>query len=270
VKIVVCLKQVPATTNVRIDPETNTLVREGVESQTNPFDENAIETALRVKDGMGDACKVIALSMGPPQAEAMLRDALAMGCDEAILLTDRAFRGSDTLATSYTLARAVRTIGEVDLVLCGKQAIDGDTAQVGPGIAEHLGVPQVTFAIELRIDGKTVHARRMLEDCFEVVECRLPAVATVVKQINEPRHASMKNVLKARKKTVTQWGAEDIEADPSRIGFEGSPTVVWRVFAPERREGGRVLDASAEGALGDTVKEVAGEMIAIKNMLGGG
>ncbi|MBD3177198.1 MAG: electron transfer flavoprotein subunit beta [Armatimonadia bacterium] len=262
-KIVVCIKQVPATTNVRIDPETNALIREGVESQVNPFDENAIEAALQIKDAAEEECQVIALSMGPPQAEDALRDAIAMGCDDAILLTDAAFRGADTLATSYTLAQAVRKIGDVDLIFCGKQAIDGDTAQVGPGVAEHLGLPQITFAIEINLDGKKVTARRMLEDSFEVLECRMPAVITVVKQINDPRRPKMRNVLKARKREITQWTAEDIEADPDRIGFTGSPTVVWRVFAPEGRTGGRTIEGEPE----ELVQALADEILEIRKGL---
>lgn len=263
-KIVACIKQVPATTNVRIDPNTNALIREGVESQVNPFDENAVETALRIKEAHEGECTVVALSMGPPQAEAILRDALSMGCDEAILLSDPKFRGSDTLATSYTLAKAIRKIGDADLILCGKQAIDGDTAQVGPGIAEHLGIPQITFAIELRVEGRRLVGRRMLENSFEVVECRLPALATVVKQINEPRHPSMKNVLKARKKQIPVWTAADIEADEERIGFTGSPTVVWRIFTPPKREGGRIL----KGEVSEMVAELAGEILEIRKTVG--
>ena len=262
-KIVACIKQVPATTNVRIDPETNALIRDGVESQVNPFDENAIEAALQVKEALGGDAYVVALSMGPPQAETILRDAVALGCDDAILLTDAKFRGSDTLATSYTLARAIRKIGDVDLILCGKQAIDGDTAQVGPGIAEHLGIPQITFAIELSVDGKQVTARRMLEDSFEIVECRVPALVTVVKQINEPRRASMKNVLKARHHEIRKWSAADVEAEDDRIGFEGSPTVVWQIFTPPKREGGRVL----EGTVEEMVSELAGEILEIRKSL---
>lgn len=265
-KIVVCIKQVPATTNVKIDPKTNALVREGVESQVNPFDENAIESALQIKDALGDECQVIVLSMGPPQAETILRDAIAMGADDAILVTDAKFRGSDTLATSYTLSRAIERIGDVDLIFCGKQAIDGDTAQVGPGVAEHLGIAQVTFAIEVKLEGRKLWARRMLEDCFETVECRLPALVTVVKQINEPRPPKIKNVLKARKFEIKKWGAAEIEARDDRLGFEGSPTVVWRIFPPQKRHGGRML----EGELPDMIRELAGEIIEIKNSIGGG
>lgn len=265
-RIVVCIKQVPATTNVRIDPETNALIREGVEAQINPFDENAIEAALQIKDAAAGECQVFALSMGPLQAEEALREALAMGCDEAILLTDPAFRGSDTLATSYTLSQAIRKIGDIDLVFCGKQAIDGDTAQVGPGVAEHLGIAQITFAIDVSVDGRKVTAKRMLEDSFEVVECRMPAVITVVKQINDPRRPSMRNILKARKREITRWTAEDIEADPNRIGFRGSPTVVWRVFAPEGRKGGRRLEGEAR----ELVRVLADEILEIRRGLGSG
>jgi len=195
VNIVVCIKQVPETTEVRVDPETKALIRDGVKSVINPFDENAIEAALQLREAHGGT--VTALTMGPPQAEESLRQALAMGADEAVLLTDPASRGSDTLATSYTLAQMVRKLGDFDLILCGKQAIDGDTGQVGPGLAERLGIPQITFAIELEVSGDKLSARRVLDDFFELVEVKLPAVVTVVKQINEPRHPSMRNVLKA-------------------------------------------------------------------------
>lgn len=249
---VVCIKQVPGTTEVQVDPKTNALIREGVKSIVNPFDENAVEAALQLREAHGG--KVTVISMGPPQAEEALRHALAMGADEAILLTDPAFRGSDTLATSYTLAAAIRKLGDVDLVLCGKQAIDGDTGQVGPGLAERLGLPQVTFAIGLEIadsppagrEGGKLRARRLLDDFFEVVEVRLPAVVTVVKQINEPRYPSMRNVLKAKRAQIAKWTLADLGADPAQTGFDGSPTTVIRVWPPERRGGGRRLEGSVE------------------------
>ncbi len=152
----------------------------------------------------------------------------------------------------------------MDLIFCGKQAIDGDTAQVGPGIAEHLGIAQATFAIDVSVEGRKLRVKRMLEDSFEVIECRLPALVTVVKQINEPRRASMKNVLKARKREIPRWDADTIEADPQRLGFDGSPTVVWKVFPPERRQGGRML----EGEMPDMVRELAAELVEIKNTVG--
>jgi electron transfer flavoprotein beta subunit len=252
VNIVACIKQVPETTEVRVDPETKALIREGVKSVINPFDENAIEAALQLREAHGG--KVVVICMGPPQAEESLRQALAMGADEAILLTDPASRGSDTLATSYTLARMVRKVGEFDLVLCGKQAIDGDTGQVGPGLAERLGVPQVTFAIELEVSDGTLRARRVLDDFFEVIEVKLPAVVTVVKQINEPRHPSMRNVLRAKRAEIAKWSLADLDADSTQTGFDGSPTQVVEVWPPERKTGGKMLDGPVE----EVVDEIAG------------
>jgi electron transfer flavoprotein beta subunit len=251
VNIVVCVKQVPETTDVRVDPETNALIREGVESIVNPVDENAIEAALQIRDTHGG--KVTVITMGPAQAEEALRHAVAMGADEAVLLTDPASRGSDTLATSYTLARMVRKLGDVDLVLCGKQAIDGDTGQVGPGLAERLGIPQVTLAIEVTVSDGRLQARRVLDDFFEVLEVSLPAVVTVVKQINEPRRPSMRSVLKAKRAQIKKWSLADLDADSTQTGFEGSPTQVIQVWPPERRSGGKKL----EGPAGEIAAEIA-------------
>lgn len=253
---VVCIKQVPETTEVRVDPKTNALLREGVKSVVNPFDENAIEAALGLKEAHGG--KVTVITMGPPQAEEALRQALAMGAEEAVLLTDAAFRGSDTLATSYALAAAIRKLGGADLVICGKQAIDGDTGQVGPGLAERLGLPQITFAISLEITDGRLRARRVLDDFFEVVEVKLPAVVTVVKQINEPRFPSMRNVLKAKRAAITQWGAADLAADPTQTGFDGSPTQVIKVWPPERRAGGQMLEGEPEEAAGKLAAIIRG------------
>jgi len=254
VRIVACIKQVPETTEVRVDPKTNALIREGVKSVINPFDENAVEAALQLREAHGG--EVIVISMGPPQAEEALRHALAMGADQAILLTDPAFRGGDTLATSYTLAAAVRKLGEVDLIICGKQAIDGDTGQVGPGLAERLGLPQVTFAIGLEISDHRLRARRVLDDFFEIVEVRLPAVVTVVKQINEPRYPSMRNVLKAKRAEVAKWSVAELEADTSQTGFDGSPTTVIKVWPPERRSGGRRLEGPVEEVVDTLAKAI--------------
>ncbi|MFQ6097831.1 MAG: electron transfer flavoprotein subunit beta/FixA family protein [Armatimonadota bacterium] len=246
--IIVCIKQVPDTMEVRFDPETNTLIREGVPAIVNPFDENAIEEALRIREARGG--KVTVITMGAPQAEDALRSALAMGADEAILLTDRALAGSDTWATSYALSLAVRKIGDFDLILCGKQAIDGDTAQVGPGLAEHLGVPQVTYAIEVHVSDRKVRVKRLLEDRFEVVEAKLPALLTVVKQINEPRTPKLKNVLAARRKEITVWNHEDIGADPDLCGLAGSPTTVVRTFAPSHEHEAEILEGDVDGVVG--------------------
>ncbi len=230
--IIVAIKQVPDTSEVSIDPETNTLIREGVPSIINPYDENAIEAGLQLKEEYGGT--VTAISMGPPQAEEALRQALAMGCDEAILLSDRAFAGSDTLATSYVLAQAIRKIGNYDLVICGKQAFDGDTAQVGPGIAEQLGIPQATYAMEVRVDGKKIQVKRLLAGSFETVEMKLPALITADKHMNVPRHAGLRGVMAARKKEIPTWTLEDIQADPSKCGLSGSPTTVVEIFPPQR------------------------------------
>ena len=257
--IIVCIKQVPDTTEVKIDPVTNTLVREGVPSIINPFDENAIECGLQLAEKHGGKCTVI--TMGPPQASQALKDALAMGADEAILVCDRAFAGSDTLATSYALAQTVKKIADYDLIICGKQAFDGDTAQVGPGLAEQLGIPQVTYAIDIEVDGKQAKVKRLLSDRFEIVQTKLPCLITVVKQMNEPRHASLKNVMKARKKEIPTWTAADIDADTNRCGLNGSPTNVVRVFAPDRHRHGERLEGEAAEQVEALVNKLREKMV---------
>ncbi len=250
--IVVCIKQVPDTTEVRIDPKTNTLIREGVESIINPFDTYAIEEAVRLKERLG-AGKVTVISMGPPQVENALREAISVGVDEAILLSDRAFAGADTWSTSLTLALALRKLG-FDLLLCGKQAIDGDTAQVGPGIAAHLDLPQVCYVSKVRelAPGRAV-VERMLETGHEVVETSLPAVFTVVKEINEPRLPSLKGKMKAKKAEITVWNAAAIGADPEKVGLKGSPTAVAKIFSPPRREGGQMIEGETPADLAKAV-----------------
>ncbi|MFA4844030.1 MAG: electron transfer flavoprotein subunit beta/FixA family protein [Candidatus Margulisiibacteriota bacterium] len=241
--IIVCIKQVPDTTEVRINPETNTLIREGVPSIVNPFDENAVEAALQLKELHGG--KVTVVTMGPPQAAEALKTTIAMGADEVVLVSDRAFAGSDTWATSYTLSQAIKKLGKFDLILCGKQAIDGDTAQVGPGIAEWLNIPQVTFASKIEVNGSTAKIERLLEEVNEVVECPLPAVVTVVKQINEPRLPSLKGLMRAKKAEVKTLNATEIEGDPKNMGLNGSPTSVVRIFTPPAKGGGEVLSGEA-------------------------
>lgn len=238
--IVVCIKQVPETTEVKINPETNTLIREGVPSIVNPFDENAIEEALRLKEKNGG--KVTVLTMGPPQAAEALKTTIAMGADEALLISDRAFAGSDTWATSYTLAQAIKQLGMPDIIFCGKQAIDGDTAQVGPGIAEWLNIPQITFAVKIDINGKSARVERMLEEVNEIVETPLPAVITVVKQINEPRMPSLKGMMKAKKAEIKTLKAVDINANEKNVGLNGSPTQVVRIFTPPPKGEGEIFN----------------------------
>lgn len=254
-KTIVCIKQVPNTTQVRINPETNTLIREGVESIINPFDMYAIEEGIRLKEKLGGNLTVV--TMGPPQAENALREALSMGCDEAVLLTDRQFAGSDTWATSYVLSKAITKIGEIDLVLCGKQASDGDTAQVGPGISTHLDISQVTYVKKIEnITDKNARVERMTEEGFEIIETPLPCLMTVVKEINEPRLPSLKGKMKAKKAEIVKWGAEDLECDFDKIGLDGSPTRVVKIFTPPPRKGGVMLEGEAH----EVADKLAGEL----------
>ncbi len=238
---VVCVKQVPDTTQVKIDPVTNTLVREGIPFIVNPFDTHALEEALRFKDRHG--FRVAAISMGPPNAEATLRKALALGVDEAILLSDRCFGGADTLATSKVLAEAILRLNgqeEVGIVLCGKQTIDGDTAQVGPGIATRLGYTQLTLVdriIDVDMAKKTLRVRRKLEGRHEVVEAPLPVTITVVRELNRPRYPIVPRRLASRTAEVKVWNNEVLKLDVNAIGLKGSPTMVNKIFSPEREKG---------------------------------
>jgi len=229
-RIIVCIKQVPDTNQMRFDKETYSLIRDGVPFIINPFDENAIEAGLQIKEQHGG--EVIVISMGPPQVNESLRHAIAMGADRAILLSDRRFALADTLATSYTLATAIKKIGDYDLLLFGKQSIDSDTAQVGPSVADLLNLPQITHVRKIQIDNGKVIAERMLEGYSEIVESSLPAVLTVGREINKPRHPSLKGVLKAKKIEIPVWTPDDINADPARIGKIGSATVVTGTIIP--------------------------------------
>jgi electron transfer flavoprotein beta subunit len=251
-KIVVMIKQVPDTTEVRLDPRTGTLIREGVPSIINPEDKNALEEALKLKESMG--ANVVVISMGPPQAEDALREALAMGADEAILLSDRAFAGADTWATATTLGYALKKIGDFDLVLAGRQAIDGDTAQVGPQLAEFLKVPQVTYVRELTVEGGKVRAQRAVEDGYEDIEAALPALLTITKEANTPRYPHAGAIISAyRERQVTRWGVSDIDADPETLGLKGSPTQVKRSFSPPPKEPGQIIKGSPSEAAKDLV-----------------
>jgi len=248
-KIIVCLKQVPNTNEVKIDPKTGTMIREGVPSIINPDDKNALEAALRLKEERG--ADITLLTMGPPQADYALREALAMGADRAILLTDRAFAGADTWATSYTLAQAVKKLGEFDIIFCGRQAIDGDTAQVGPELAEHLDIPQVTYVKKiLAVEKDKVVVERALEDGYEVVEARLPVLLTAVKELNIPRYPSAYGIIAAfDEKEVEIWTAETIGGNPEKLGLKGSPTQVKRSFAPKAKEAGVIIKGTAKEAV---------------------
>ena len=239
---VCCLKQVPDTAEVKIDPQTNTLIRSGVESIANPFDVVALEEALRLKERYGG--KVTALSMGPLQAENVLREALSLGADEAILLSDRPFAGADTLATSYTLGKAIERLNRelpVDVIFCGKQAIDGDTAQTGPGIATRLEYTQLTYVIRVEwIDEskRQIRVKRKVEGGVEVIQGPLPALLTAELELAKPRRASLPLLIHSLRAEVTHWDAQAIEAEPKKLGLKGSPTWVRRIFSPPVREGG--------------------------------
>jgi electron transfer flavoprotein beta subunit len=244
--IAVLIKQVPDTQEVKIDPEKNTIVRAGVESIVNPFDMNATEMALQLVEKHGGEVTVI--TMGPPQAETALRETLAMGATRAVLVTDRNFAAADTLATSYTLAKTIEKVeaefGKVDLVVCGKQAVDGDTAQTGPGVACRLNMDQMTYVTEVEnidLKARTIVARRRLAKGVQRVQAQLPALITVEKDINEPRYASVSGIIRAIREKINEWSADYIKADPEQIGFKGSPTWVKRIFTPPPREGGPKL-----------------------------
>ncbi len=244
--VVACIKQVPDTTQVQIDPVTNTLVREGIPFIVNPYDTHALEEALRFKDRFG--VRVAAISMGPPNAEATLRKALALGVDEAILLSDRCFGGADTLATSNVLSAAISRLNaqeEVGLVICGKQTIDGDTAQVGPGIATRLGYTQLTLVDRVEeIDpaGMCIRVRRKLEGRHEIVEAPLPALLTVVRELNRPRYPTVPMRLASEAASVQVWNNATLKLDEQGIGLKGSPTWVNRIFSPEREKGESIGD----------------------------
>ena len=246
--IIVCIKQVPETTNVKINHETNTLIRSGTKGIINPFDMYAIEEGLRIKEKFGG--KVTALTMGPPQADEALREAVSYGVDDAILLSDRAFAGADTWATSRTLAKAIEKVGEFDIIICGKQAIDGDTAQVGPGIAENLDIPFVAFVRKIReINDHALMVERMMDDGYDVLEVTLPALITVVKEINEPRVPSLRGKMRSKKIDIPIWGISDIELTDDEVGLSGSVTQVIKIFTP-KRDGKREM---LEGVVEDQV-----------------
>ena len=253
--IIVLVKQVPDTSEVKINRETNTLIRDGVPSIINPYDRYAIEEALRLREKHGG--KVTAVTMGPPQAVEALKETVSLGVDDVVLLSDRAFAGADTWATSYALSQGIRKIGEYDLVIAGKQAIDGDTAQVGPETADMLGIPFVAYIRKIeQVEGRKMIAERLMDEGYDVVETSLPALITVVKEINEPRVPSLKGKMKAKNLKVTAWTAKDIGADEEKIGLKGSPTQVVRIFPPAPRGQREILSGSIEDQVATVAKKL--------------
>ena len=242
--IIVCLKQVPDSAQVKVDPKTGTLIRAGVPSILNPYDHFALEQALAIKAKTG--AKITCLSMGPAQAVAVLRLALALGADEGVLLCDRAFAGSDTWATSYALATAIKKIGAYDLIVCGQMAIDGDTAQTGPGIANHLRIPQVTFCEQIDTNGAQVILKKLIEGGHQILEADMPLLVTMTMPADyAPKYPSFLAAHQAQEKPISTWTAADIGADPHKIGLEGSPTRVSRIFPPAAREKGQMFSGSS-------------------------
>jgi electron transfer flavoprotein beta subunit len=254
-EIVVCIKQVPATTRVQLNPRTRTIIREGVELMLNPFDAYALEEALRLRELHGG--RVSVMTMGIPSAEMILRESLAMGADQAILLTDRRFAGADTLATATTLAAAIRKCGAVDLILCGRQAIDGDTAQVGPELAEKLDIPHITAVAKIEeVNAGNLTCQKMVDEGYAHLRVQLPALLTVVKEINTPRFPTLAGFRRAQKSDILIWNAEDLEVDVGHIGLEGSPTQVIATFVPEQYKTSRLV----EGTLPEIASHILGSV----------
>ena len=246
-KIIVCAKQVPDTNEIKIDPVKNTLIREGVPSILNHDDANALEEALKIKDLYPDT-HITVITMGPPQAKDMLIECMAMGADEGILASDRALGGSDTWATSNALAAVIEKIGEYDIIFAGRQAIDGDTAQVGPQIAEKLGIPQVTYVTEFEMDKnmKDITVKRALEDGYEVIKIQTPCMLTAIKELNNPRYMTVGGIFEACKKEIPTWGAKDLGVDPVKeVGLDASPTNVFRSFTPAPKGKGIMIEADS-------------------------
>jgi electron transfer flavoprotein beta subunit len=257
--VIVCIKQVPGTNEVKMNKETNTIIREGVESIMNPFDVYALEEGVRIKEKAEG--KVTVISMGIPSVSEMLKETIALGADDAVLLSDRAFAGADSLATAYALSMGIKKIGDYDLIICGKQASDGDTAQVGPSLAEKLGIPHTTYVRKIEKIGEGyIKCERMTDEGYEVIEMPLPAVITVVKEINEPRLPSLKGMMKAKKAVVNVWTADDIGADKELCGLKGSPTQVIKTFIPIHD----VKSEMVEGEPCDQAKELAAKLLSMQ------
>jgi electron transfer flavoprotein beta subunit len=263
IKIAVCIKQVPGTTDIKIDPETNTLVRQGIENIINPFDTYAVEEAVSLKERLesdgsfGEEVEVTAISMGPPQAEEILKEAISVGADKAILLSDRAFAGADTWATAATISLALEKLGDVKLVVFGKQTLDGDTGQVGPELAHRMNMPFVGYvsAVE-EISGNSIKVKRLAEENYEILQVRLPAAISVIKDINTPRVPSLRGKMKAKKEDIPAWTAKELKADPDEVGLAGSYTQVVKIFTPKMVHDVKMIEGSPE----EMVEELFGKL----------
>lgn len=261
----VCVKQVPDTTEIKMNPKTNTLDRSSASTIINPYDAHAVEEAVKFKDKFGG--KVSIITMGPPQAEQVIKKCIEIGADEGYLLSDKAFAGSDTLATSYILAMGIKKIMEkepIDLIFCGKQAIDGDTAQVGPGIAARLGIPQLTYVQKVKLldlKSNTVIVHRKLDNGYEVVQSKLPCLITVEKDINDLNYSSLPNMIKAARYKAKVWGISSFNADMNGLGLKGSPTSVRRIFPPPQRSGGELLKGDVDEVVKLLTESLKGEIV---------
>lgn len=257
-QIIVPIKQVPETNAVKMDESSGTMIREGVEAIVNPLDLYAIEIAIRLRESRpAGSCEVIAISMGPPKAITALKEAIAMGCDSAVLVTDKAFAGSDTWATGYVLAAAIRRIGRPDLIICGERATDGDTGQVGPGIASFLDLPVVTYVGKVdEVTDTSVRVHRLVENGYEVQEADLPAVLTVVKEIADPRLPTLRGKLRAKEIHIPAWGAKDLSVEADKLGLNGSPTRVVKIFRPTVARRCRKLPAADEHGISEAVDKL--------------
>ena len=259
-KILVCIKQVPESNKVEVDPVTGVLKRDGAASKMNPYDLYALETAFRIREQVGGTVHVI--SMGPPQAKQVIREAFAMGADGGTLLSDRKFGGADVLATSYTLAQGIQASGEFDLILCGRQTTDGDTAQVGPQIAEKLNLPQVTYAADIKVEGRDVTVKRMLEDGYMTIKTQTPCLITAIKELNTPRYMSVGGIFETYSKPMSVFDFNTLKDDPlielDTIGLKGSPTNIFASFTPPQKGQGEML----EGADQKTVDVLVDKLLA--------
>jgi electron transfer flavoprotein beta subunit len=259
VNVIVCIKQVPDTTDIKINPETNTLVREGVKSIINPFDTYAVEEGVRLKERYSG--KVTVITMGPPQATEALRETIAAGADEAVLISDRAFAGSDTLATAYVLSKAAAKIEQYDLIICGKQTMDGDTGQVGPELAERLGLPFIAYVSRVEeIKDGSIKLQRLIEDGHQVLETSLPAVISVTKEINIPRLPSLRGMMKSKSAQIPNWTTKELDINPEKVGIAGSPTRVVKVFTPKRER----QTLRLEGTIEQQVEQLIGKLRELK------